>query len=556
MKKTHILVGTGLLIIGIMIGLKFSASPTRVMPPAPKTEETEATRWTCSMHPQIQQPDSGDCPICGMSLIALFNDNSPDLGPREMSMSESAKALAAIQTSPVIQEYPTAKIRLVGTLQRAETNIKSITARYPARIEQLLVDSVGTVVTNGQTLASVYSPELLSAQSELLSAHKRDPQSIYTKAAQEKLLLWDLQPDQIQEIIKSGQAKEQFELRSPLNGVVVDKLVNEGDTLKTGQALYKIVDLSELWLYLEAFESDIAQLAVGQKVEFSVQSFSGKAFQGKIQFIEPELDSHTRTIPVRVAVPNPENQLKPGMFARAIVKAPMPQTDEAPLLVPTSAVLRTGKRAIIYLEKRDTERPTYEGREIELGAKVDNHFIVHSGISVNDRVVTHGAFKIDSALQIQAKPSMMTPPTENHTQNAMATGIEVPIKNTAELLNLYFRLHYALAGDDLNTSKTTLKAMMQITGHQGALPDLIHTMLAADSLDGIRKPHFETLSKALIDAVKAHPNAVEQDLFIMNCPMVYGERGADWLQDNDQLLNPYFGAMMLRCGELQETLTK
>jgi Cu(I)/Ag(I) efflux system membrane fusion protein len=555
MNKKHLLIGAALLIFGILIGVQFNRSPSATTAQTTTQPTAELTTWTCSMHPQIQQPEPGDCPICGMDLIPLSSDDDGDLGPREMSMSESSKALASIQTSLVIQDDPTAEIQLVGKLQRAETNVKSITARYPARIEQLLVDSVGTAVARGEALATVYSPELLSGQRELLSAHERDPNSIYTKAAEEKLLLWNLLPEQIETILESGQASEELELRSPISGIVVEKLVNQGDTLQTGQALYSVVDLSELWLYLNAFESDIALLAVGQTVSFTVQSYPGETFDGTIQFIEPELDSNTRTIPVRVAVPNPVDRLKPGMFARATVQAKLAQTDKVPLLVPTSAVLRTGKRAVVYIEKPDTERPTYEGREIELGAKVGEYFVVNSGLSVNDRVVTNGAFKIDSALQIQAKPSMMNPDTKA-VEQATANALAIPIKDATELLNSYFELHAALAGDDLGTSKNALKSMMQLTGHSGDLPDLIHTMLAADSLDGIRKPHFETLSNALIVTVKAHPDAIKQDLFIMNCPMVYGKTGADWLQANDQLLNPYFGAMMLRCGDLKETINQ
>ena len=409
------------------------------------------------MHPQIQQPEPGDCPICGMDLIPLESDSGADLGPREMSMSKASRALADIQTSEVIREYPEAEIRLVGKLEYDETREKSLTARFPARIDELFVNFTGIRVKKGEHLAKVYSPDLQTAQRELLTSYRADPNSSITRAAKEKLRLWDLMPEQIEAIIESGEAKDHFVLKAPLGGVVVAKHVKEGDYLKTGEPLFKIVDLSELWAYLDAYESDLPWLRFGQDVAFTVESFPGETFHGQISFIEPEVDRKTRTIPIRVNVPNTDGKLKPGMFVRGVVQSriaedgqvyapefagkwisPMhpevvkdgpgqcdvcgmdlvpaeelgyvaSEKQSAPLVVPTSAVLRTGKRAVVYVEKPDTERPTYEGREIVLGPRAGDYFLVTSGLDAGERVVTNGAFKIDSALQIQAKPSMMNP---------------------------------------------------------------------------------------------------------------------------------------------------
>lgn len=488
------------------------------------------------MHPQIQQAAPGDCPICGMDLIPLTKDAPNDAGPRELSMSEAAKALAEIQTSPVIRAQPMHTLSLVGQLQRAETKIKSQTARFPARIESLAVDSVGITVSKGQTLAHIYSPELLAAQGELLTAYQRDPDGQFTQIAREKLLQWGILPEQITAMLEAGAAKQTFELRSPIDGVVVSKNIHQGDYVKTGQALYTLVDLSELWLELEAYESDLPWLKNGQRVRFTTQAIPGKSFQGEINFIEPEIDARTRTATVRVVVPNGKGQLMPGMYARAQVMAP--QAEEA-LLIPASAVLRTGQRAVVYVAVPNKERPTYEGREVLLGAKADDQYIVRSGLTAGEQVVSNGAFKIDSALQIQAKPSMMSMPSEkHHTDN----------DPWAVLVSEYFQLQAALAQDDFPASKQALQAMMGITGHSGEAADLIHKMLAADSLEAIRRPHFETLSQHIITAVEASPETWDTPLYRMHCPMVYGDHGADWLQNHSELLNPYFGAMMLHCG--------
>ena len=572
--------------------------------------------WTCSMHPQIQQYEPGDCPICGMDLILLETDSSGDEGPRELSMSESSKALAGIQTTEVLRTFPEAEIRLVGKLTYDETREKSLTARFPARIDQLYVNFTGIRVKAGEHLASVYSPDLLTAQRELLSAYRSDPEGSITQAAREKLRLWDLLPDQIDAILEKGEASDHFTLKAPVGGIVVEKNVKEGDYVKTGEPLFKIVDLSVLWASLDAYESDLPWLRFGQEVTFSVQAVPGETFHGSIVFLNPEVNPKTRTIPVRVNVPNTDGHLKPGMFVRAVVKSRIAEDGSVyapefsgkwispmhpeivkdhpgicdvcgmdlvpaeelgyannegqgdvkpPLVIPTSAVLRTGKRAVVYLEKPNSERPTFEGREIVLGPRAGDSFLVVSGLEAGDRIVTQGAFKIDSALQIQAKPSMMNPseeetaPHSDHEHIAMedSNGADINLNPTTvhQLLPGYFQLQSALAADDLHASKQALRALTEVTGDHGALPDLIHLMLSTGDLDALRRPHFEKLSNALIDAIKTQPQGIETSVYLMHCPMVYPDRGADWLQPTDDLRNPYFGSMMLTCGEVKGEIT-
>jgi Cu(I)/Ag(I) efflux system membrane fusion protein len=446
------------LAVGIVIGRwmggpsgrSHSAAPTEVVSAEPET-------WTCSMHPQIQTPEPGDCPICGMDLIPVDKGSGNELGPRALAMSESALALAEIQTTEVVRAFSEVEVNLVGRLELDETRVRSLTARFPARIDELFVNYTGAPVKAGEHLAIVYSPELSTAQHELIMAYQADPEGSLAIAAREKLRLWDLLPDQIEAIIERGEASDNFELRAPIGGVVVAKNVNEGDYVTTGQSLLKIADLGVLWLFLDAYESDMPWLRFGQEVEFTVEAWPGETFNGQIAFIEPELDRMTRTVAVRVNVPNGKARLKPGMFARGIVRTTVAEggkvhapdmagkwispmhpeivkdapgqcdvcgmdlvpaeslgyvdlpVGDAPLVVPASAVLRTGKRAVVYVRIEDAEEPTFEGREIVLGPRAGDVFLVQSGLSEGERVVTRGAFKLDSALQIQAKPSMMNP---------------------------------------------------------------------------------------------------------------------------------------------------
>ncbi|WP_028583698.1 efflux RND transporter periplasmic adaptor subunit [Desulfogranum mediterraneum] len=626
-KTAAILLCGALFLAGLGIGrYLIPSSPVQEAPAqlqftlSDDREGEEARIWTCSMHPQIQQPEPGNCPICGMALIPLVRDNGDEDTPRTMSMSESSRALAEIQTSPVQRAFPEVQVRLVGKLDYDETRVKSLTARFPARIDELYVNFTGVQVQSGEHLAKVYSPELLTAQRELLTAYKRDPNSSITRIAREKLRLWGLLPAQIESIIKKGTARDHFVLRAPIGGIVVSKNVKEGDYVTIGKPFFRIVDLSELWLFLDAYESDLSWLRYGQEVHFTVEALPGEPFQGRIAFIEPEVNRKTRTVAVRVNVPNQDGRLKPGMFARGKVVVTMAEEGQVyapefagkwispmhpevvkdgpgkcdvcgmdlvpaeelgyvedldtsmPLIIPGSAVLRTGKRAVVYVEQQDAKRPTYEGREIILGPRSGNFFIVKSGLEEGERVVSNGAFKIDSALQIQARPSMMNPegggapPGHDHGQ-AKGSAAAVPSQEeqtaqlkvsgnlAAQLIPSYLALQEALAADNLDAAKASLKTMTARTAHAGGLPDLLHTMLAAESLDDLRRPHFETLSNALIAAFKASPDSYDGELLIMHCPMAFGDRGADWLQLSEPLKNPYFGSVMLGCGDVKERLT-
>lgn len=612
-KKTLLFLSAGIivaLIVGVFLGSTFFSAGEYKSTVA-DTASQKPTTWTCSMHPQIQKPTPGDCPICGMDLIPLGSGAGADDGPRVMSMSESSRALADIQTTAVKRYFPETEIRLVGKLNFDETREKSLTARFPARIDELFVNFTGIRVKQGEHLAKVYSPELLTAQRELLTAYRADPDSSITRATREKLRLWDLLPEQIDAVIESGEAKDHFVLKAPIGGIVVARHVSEGDYVKTGEPLFKIVDLSVLWAYLDAYESDLSWLRYGMDVVFKVESFPGEEFHGQIAFIEPLVDYKTRTIPVRVNVPNDKLRLKPGMFVRGIVQSRLAEdgqvyapefagkwispmhpeivkegpgtcdvcgmdlvpveelgyveneTGSAPLVIPSSAVLRTGKRAVVYVEKPNAKRPTYEGREIVLGSRAGDAFIVKGGLDAGERVVTSGAFKIDSALQIQAKPSMMNPdgggPTPGHNHGGSGehaghqrtSGFEVAVEQVVKLMPAYLLMQVALASDDLDATKEQAKAMMTVTGHSGDLPDLLHDMLAVESLDALRKPHFDILSAALIETISKSPDTFSEDLMVMHCPMVYGKTGANWLQNEEPLRNPYFGSKMLKCGKIK-----
>ncbi len=447
-----------------------------IMPTEPAAEHryiSDSTQnrqqwWTCSMHPQIRQPRPGKCPICFMDLVPV---DSGEAGLREISFSKDALKLMEIQTTPVVRKFVEAEIRMVGKVDYDETRLKHITAWVPGRIDRLYVDFTGTQVIKGDHMVYLYSPELISAQAEFLQAAK-SAQTIKTsgselikrsveatlEAASEKLRLLGLTEEQIEKIKDTGQPTDHITINAPIGGIVIKKHVAEGTYIQTGTKIYTIADLSELWVTLDAYESDMMWIRYGQEVEFTTEAYPGEPFKGRISFISPTVDPRTRTIKVRLNVSNPDARLKPDMFVRAIVRSKIVSGDkvmaadmagkwicpmhpsvvrqmagkcdicqmnlvtteslgyvkaelpgQAPLVIPATVPLITGKRAVVYVQRRGAEKPTFEGREVVLGPRAGDYYLVESGLREGEIVVTNGSFKIDSALQIQAKPSMMNP---------------------------------------------------------------------------------------------------------------------------------------------------
>lgn len=352
-------------------------------------------------------------------------------GLREIHLSPYAQKLAEIQVQPVERKFVTREVRMVGKVDYDETRLAYITAWVPGRIDRLYVDFTGTFVRKGEPMVYLYSPELLSAQEELLQAVraaekiKKSGLSVVKEttratiaATREKLRLWGLAPTQINAIVKRGKPSDHMTILSPISGVVVHKDALEGLYVKTGTRIYTIADLSRVWVKLDAYESDLVWIRSGRNVAFETEAYPGEIFKGTVAFIDPFLNPRTRTVKVRLNVPNREGKLKPEMFVHAVLRAALsekgnpidqpPEKERPPLVIPASAPLVTGKRAVVYVAVPG-KPGAYEGREIVLGPRAGDYYLVRHGLTEGELVVTNGNFKIDSAIQILAKPSMMSP---------------------------------------------------------------------------------------------------------------------------------------------------
>jgi Cu(I)/Ag(I) efflux system membrane fusion protein len=378
--------------------------------------------WTCSMHPQIRQDKPGKCPLCAMDLIPLKKVSSATddaVDPDALLLSDVAIALADIQTTLVRKGNPVKEVRLYGTIRPDERHVHSQVSHINGRIERLLVNFTGESVRSGQVIASVYSPDLQNAQQELLEAAKlKDTQPALLDAAREKLRRWKLSDGQISLIEQSGKVSPLMDITANTDGIVVTRNVSQGDYVGQGSVLFSVADLSSVWAMFDAYEADLPYLKVGGDITYTVQALPGKTFSGKITFIDPVLNSATRTAGIRVETVNTGGRLKPEMYANATVQAPVGQGGSM-ITVPGSAVLWTGRRSIVYVKQTNSSIPAFKLREVELGSALGDSYVVLSGLEEGEAIVTAGAFIVDASAQLEGKRSMMNnePAGTGHGKN-------------------------------------------------------------------------------------------------------------------------------------------
>lgn len=362
--------------------------------------------WTCSMHPQIRQSEAGECPICGMDLIPAESGDD-GLMKEQFKMTKNAMALANISTTIVGNKNTSDNsLNLSGKIQENEEANAVQASYFDGRIEKLNITFEGQEIRKGQLLATIYSPELVSAQQELLTAAslKESQPSLYM-AVRNKLKLWKLTEKQINQIETSGKVKENFPLYANVSGTVSMIMVDEGDYVKQGMALFKIANLNTVWAVFDAYEKQVSLLKKGQMIHIVTNANPNKKIEAKISFVDPILNSTTRTIEVRAVLQNNDKLLKPGMFVAGTVQLASRKKDDS-IIVPESAVLWTGERSVVYL-KPNPEESIFEMREVTLGDAINGGYLVLSGLENGDIIVTNGTFTVDAAAQLKGKKSMM-----------------------------------------------------------------------------------------------------------------------------------------------------
>lgn len=591
MKKYLIYIGV--LVVGLLLGWLLFGSTTNNELEHNHNEIAESNQmWTCSMHPQIMKPEAGDCPICGMDLIPAEN-SSDGLMADQFKLTENALALANIQTS-IVGNGSTENnaIKLSGKIvENEEANAVQV-SYFSGRIEQLNVSFTGEEIRKGQLLATIYSPELYAAQQELITASSlKESQPALYKAVRNKLKLWKLSETQINQIEETGKVKENVPVYATVSGTVSEKLVEEGDYIKQGQPLLKIANLNTVWANFDVYENQIDLFEKGQEILITANAYMNKEFKAKVDFIDPVLDTRTRTVKLRAVLNNKEAVFKPGMFVEGKIIG-VSSNKEQVLTIPASAILWTGERSVVYIKANPNE-PVFEMQEVVLGNQLGDSYEVLGGLNNGSEIVTNGTFTVDAAAQLQGKKSMMNKEGgktmtghEGHIgveSNASANSesdskmnervkVSTNFQNQLKkVYNDYIELKDELVKDDSNDvmkeskklldnlSKVDMKLLTDNDTHLKWMNLEKEIKAAAISISNIsdikrQRNHFKHLSSNLISAVQLF--GVNEKVFVEFCPMADNDNGAYWLSKEEKIFNPYFGEAMLSCGNVKLIIDK
>lgn len=553
------------------------------------------TLYTCSMHPHFRSENPNDrCPICGMSLIPVEQDDEPlpqDDGA-VLRLSPRANALLQPELTPVRRQQVSSSLNLVGRLADDQSRIQTISAWTSGRIEQLYLNTTAVNVRAGEPMVEIFNPELIVIQQELIQAKQLGntkgvglPAASTLDAARRRLRILGVPASQIEQILQSETLQDSVTISAPISGLVLERMVNSGAYVNTGQPLFTVLGLETLWLELEAFEPQLTQIKPGQSLSVTLLALPGETLHATVQLLEPQVDAYRRTVRVRAVLPNRDGRLKPGMLAKAKLQTEVPEV----LLIPVSAALLTGERALVYV-KLDDERPTYAAREVTLGRRFGDSYEVLSGLNENDLVVSRGALRLDSELQIRGLPSMMAPagggsdPHAGHRHGsstkqdmtaasvsreaapALTAPVVVPqidfrLDDTEHqaILAAYQQLYLALTEDNLSEWQASTERFQQVIA-QINWPSNFPRIVTALQYGHAELAEVSNLDEARVQFYQhnlgllrlAELGVLAPGWYRAFCPMARNGEGAAWLQPQQNILNPYFGAMMLRCGEVEQ----
>lgn len=588
MKKYIIYIG--ILAIGLLLGWFLFSETSKVEIKGNNNEVKEARQmWTCSMHPQIMQPEAGDCPICGMDLIPI-EVGADGLSADQFKLTNNAMALANIQTAIVGRENDMVNpIILSGKIEENEKENTVQVSYFSGRIEKLHVSFTGEEVSKGQLLATIYSPELYAAQQELITAGTlKESQPELYKAVRNKLKLWKLTENQINDIEKTGKVKENFSVFATVSGTVTDKLIEQGDYIKQGQSLLKIANFNSVWANFDVYENQIDLFKKGQEIEVNTNYNPNKKFKGQVDFIDPVLNTKTRTVNLRVVLNNKDKVFKPGMFVTGKIDGSNLNQDVR-ISIPSSAILWTGNRSVVYV-KTNPDEPIFEMREIELGKQMGESYGVLTGLDIGDEIVINGTFTIDAAAQLRGKKSMMNKNggksmtgheghldmqettqinNENHEKMNERIKVNEDFQNQLKkVLNGYINLKDALVQEDTikvsENANILLRNLIQVDmklikdeghDHWRSLEKEIKssaTNISKTKDINKQRNYFKHLSSNLIKAIQIF--GINEKVYVEFCPMADNNNGAYWLSKKKKVINPYFGEAMLTCGVIKQVI--
>jgi len=524
--------------------------------------------YQCPMHPWIKSEKPGDhCTICGMALVAApTGADAGDTRANQIRLSPASASIIGVQTSVIRQGTLTRTLRVAGVVDDDDTRHRIITARVPGRVEKLFVNYVGAEVREGEPLATVYSPEMLTAQRQYVERLKAGS-SAFTiserSTARERLLELGLTDEEVNILEHTLEPTPMVNIRAPVSGTVVTRNVYEGQEINKDQSeresrLFEIADFSSMWFVFDAYEPDLAWLRVGQMVEVAVASLPGKTLTAPITFIDPNLNEMTRTARVRVVLKNHDHSLRHKQTGYGRVHVEIPNV----LLAPRHAVLQHSATPIVFIEQ---ENRAYTPREVQLGRPGDEEVEILGGLAEGDRVVTEGALLIDGQAQLAraaitttTKPDAVpAPPQATSGSNDRETQAEAALTRLAYTA---IDAGLPLASDDVEGYKKMLPALRADLAaflrfeKDSALGRYSRALRDPADLRTARR-EFEPFSTTLTDLVRERRIAQRENLHVFQCPMAPVLGTGRWLSRTSDIKNPFFGSAMPECGdEISQTL--
>ena len=544
--------------------------------------------YTCTMHPSVKSQDAkAKCPICSMDLVPVLKKGLQGAGHEhthgEPTTAEGAASELHEFSVPVERQqqigvtYAAAKkaslkrsIRSVGMVVPDRTRHWEFVARVEGYVEKLHVTSPGEPVEAGQPLMTIYSPELSTAERELVSlldtrdrassAEARTNADRLITAAHRRLEQWNVTSQQITELEKTRQPSEFLTLNSPFKGVVESVPVDQGRKVMIGEHLVDVADLSVVWVWGEFYEDEAALLAKGQKVQVTTKAYPGQTFDGELSLISPFLAEAKRTAKARIDIPNPEFKLKPGMYVNIDLSIAAGEG----FTIPVSAVMPTGSRTLVFVDKGEGK---LEPRFIQLGHKFGDDYEVASGLAEGERVVASANFLIDAESKVQGAVKSFQEPTP--TKPSITTLPAEAGQTLRPLIATYLAIQRSLSADDLAAAAKDIKplreqvdAVLATKIPTTANSEDYHKKLGAlkvaadqsnfDKIEDARV-HFGQISAALVVLSDQFALPLEKSLSVIHCPM-WDRSPADWLQEGEQIANPFMGAKMAGCGSVVKKL--
>lgn len=372
--------------------------------PAPSAEEI--AHWTCSMHPSVRQTGPGKCPICSMDLHPVLKR---ELESGELSVPRERRAELGIALTAAAPHAFGKRIRAQGRVVYDESSLADVTARVGGYVEELYVKTTGERVQAGAPLVSLFSPDLVAAQEELLAAISSQNAARSTAAperadylvaaARKRLKVWGMTEEAIEAVQRTGKPMERFVISAPTSGVVLERMVVEGGAVEPGMKLFRLVGMDRVWIEAEIYEADLSQVRVGQRAEIELPSLSGRRIVSRVSLYYPALDATTRTARVRLEMPSGSYDLRPEMFAQVELALDLGTR----LAVPVEAVLHTGQRRIVFVE---IEGGRLVPRAIEVGLEGDGFVEVLAGLVAGEQVVSQGTFLVAAESRLKQSPEL------------------------------------------------------------------------------------------------------------------------------------------------------